>query len=48
MKVIYSKQEEVQMIKFLSFRMESPGETPRRYMSQVDIAKFLGKSAAYV
>ena len=48
MKIKYTKEDEIKMIKFLCFRQEDPMHSPRRYMSQVDIAKFLGKSAAYV
>ena len=48
MKLKYSKDEDIQMIKFLVFRKEDPTTSKRTYMEMKSVAKFLGKSTAYV
>ena len=48
MKIKYSKEEEIEMIKFLSYRLRDPKGIGHSQMSQTDIAKFLSKSTAYV
>ena len=48
MKLKYSKEEEVQMIRYLCFRNEDPTRTRYTFMDLKSIAKFLGKSTAYV
>ena len=48
MKIKYSKQDEIKMIKFLCYRDLDPVHAKHSYMSQTDVAKFLSKSPAYV
>ena len=48
MKTVYTKNEEVEMVKFLTFRKEDPRISRHTFMALKNVAKFLGKSTAYV
>ena len=48
MKINYTKDEEIEMIRFLRFRKEDPKYSKRTFMGLRSIAKFIGKSMAYV
>ena len=48
MKLISTKAEDIVVVKYLSFRKEDPSKSNRTYMALRSIAKFLGKSTAYV
>ena len=44
----YAKKDELEMIKYLRFRKNSPSKCKQTFMSYKDIAKFLNKSIQYV
>jgi len=48
MKIKYSKQDEVEMIRFLRYRKNDPTTSKLTYMPIQSIAKFLAKSPFYV
>ena len=48
MKITYSKEEEIQMVKYLIYRKEDPRRSRRTFMGLKSVAKFLGKSTAYI
>ena len=48
MKIAYTKENDVKIIKYLCFRLEDPTLSNCTFMDLRSIAEFLGKSYAYV
>ena len=48
MKLKFTKEEELTLIKYLRFRHQNPEECKYTFMALKDIAKHLGRSVAHV